>query len=411
MKSLRKPSKAELHNLLTRGVTNIVDRSHLERALNSGKSLRVKLGFDPTGDKIHIGRAIILRKLRDFQRLGHKVVFIVGDFTARIGDPSDKLSKRPMLGREQIEKNIKNYRSQVGKIINLKKAEFRFNSAWLKKLDFEEIGELAESFSIQQMLERRNFSDRVKKREEISLREFLYPLMQGYDSVAVKADVELGGFDQLFNLHAGRVIQRHYGQKEQDILTLEMLEGADGRKMSTSWGNVINITDEPNNMFGKVMAVRDELIGKYFLLCTDIPEREIKKIQNDMKAGKLNPRNAKLRLAREIVSIYHSAKTAQKAEKEFTKVFNKKELPSKIPKVYTNKKFPDLVDVLVNVVKVAKSKSEAWRLIKQQPSVRVNRELVINPKHLVDAASSPVVQVGNRNFFKVCYKKQVGAPM
>jgi len=233
MKSLRKPSKAELHNLLDRGVTNIIDRAHLEKSLNSGKQLRVKLGFDPTGGKIHIGRAIILRKLRDFQMLGHKVIFIVGDFTARIGDPSDKLSKRPMLSKEQIKKNIKNYKSQVGKIIDFKKAEFSFNSKWLKKLDFEEIGELAESFSIQQMLERRNFSDRVKKGEEISLRELLYPLMQGYDSVAVKADVELGGFDQLFNLHAGRVIQRHYGQKEQDILTCEMLEGTDGRKMST----------------------------------------------------------------------------------------------------------------------------------------------------------------------------------
>jgi len=400
MKSLRKPSKAELHNLLDRGVTNIIDRAHLEKSLNSGKQLRVKLGFDPTGGKIHIGRAIILRKLRDFQMLGHKVIFIVGDFTARIGDPSDKLSKRPMLSKEQIKKNIKNYKSQVGKIIDFKKAEFSFNSKWLKKLDFEEIGELAESFSIQQMLERRNFSDRVKKGEEISLRELLYPLMQGYDSVAVKADVELGGFDQLFNLHAGRVIQRHYGQKEQDILTCEMLEGTDGRKMSTSWGNVINIVDEPNDMFGKVMAVRDELISKYFLLCTDVPENEIKKIQNDTKAGKLNPRDAKLRLAREIVSIYHGESVAKKAEEEFTKVFSKKELPSKMEQFKLSSP-KDLVYILVNS-KISPSKSEAWRLIKQG-GIKIDNKVIKDPKHQVSDDS--VIQAGKRHFLKIFYKK------
>ena len=399
MKSLRKPSRAELHNLLNRGVTNIVDRAHLEKALNSGKQLRVKLGFDPTGDKIHIGRAIILRKLRDFQRLGHKVVFIVGDFTARIGDPSDKLSKRPMLGREQIEKNTKNYKFQVGKIIDLKKAEFRFNSTWLKKLDFEEIGELAESFSIQQMLERRNFSDRVKKGEEISLRELLYPLMQGYDSVAVKADVELGGFDQLFNLHAGRVIQKHYGQKEQDILTGEMLEGTDGRKMSTSWGNVINITDEPNNMFGKVMAVRDELIGKYFLLCTDVSEREIKKIQNDMKTGKLNPRDAKLRLAREIVSIYHGEKAAKDAGEEFIRVFSNKELPKNITIISIGD--PSFRPVnLVLLTKVVNSRSEARRLV-EQGALKVNDDIIKNPNMLGQVSTGDVIRIGRKHIFRI----------
>jgi len=400
MKSLRKPSKAELHNLLNRGVTNIVDRAHLEKELNSGKELRVKLGFDPTGDKIHIGRAIILRKLRDFQRLGHKVVFIVGDFTARIGDPSDKLAKRPMLGSEQIKKNIKNYKSQVGKVIDIKKAEFRFNSAWLKKLDFEEIGELAESFSIQQMLERRNFSDRVKKGEEISLRELLYPLMQGYDSVAVKADVELGGFDQLFNLHAGRVIQRHYGQKEQDIMTGEMLEGTDGRKMSTSWGNVINIVDKPNDMFGKVMSLRDELIGKYFSLCTDVEESEIKKIESGIKSGKLNPKDAKLHLARGIVNIYHGEKAAQKAEEEFTKVFSKKELPSKIPQ-FKIKQARDIVHILVESG-TSHSKSDAWRLIKQG-AVSFDGQVINNPKHQVH--ENGVLQTGKKRFLKVVFKK------
>jgi len=400
MKSLRKPSKAELYNLLNRGVTNIVDRSHMECALNSGKSLRIKLGFDPTGDKIHIGRAIILRKLRDFQKLGHKVVFIVGDFTARIGDPSDKLSKRPMLSKEQIDKNIKNYKSQVGKIISIKKAEFRFNSAWLKKLDLEEIAELAESFTVGQMLERRNFGERVKKGEEISLRELLYPLMQGYDSVIVKADVELGGFDQLFNLHAGRVIQRHYGQKEQDILTGEMLEGTDGRKMSTSWGNVINITDEPNDMFGKVMAVRDELIGKYFLLCTDVPEDEIKEIRNGIDAGKLNPKDAKLRLAVEIVTIYHGVKAAKKAEEEFTKVFSMKGLPSEIPQ-FKMKTPRDIVYVLVNS-KVCPSKSDAWRLVRDK-AVMKDDKMVTSPKQPI--SEDCVLKIGKKRFLKISFKE------
>ncbi len=287
----------QIERLLNRGVTEIIDKEHLKKALLSGKQLRVKLGFDPTGSKIHIGRAIVLRKLRDFQKLGHKVVFIVGDFTARIGDPSDKLEKRPMLTESQIKANIKNYNQQVGKIIDLKKAEFHFNSKWLAKIKLSEFMELQESFTVGQMLARRNFKERFEKGGDISTREFSYPLLQGYDSVAVKADVELGGFDQLFNLKAGRVIQSHYGQEPQDILTTEMLEGTDGRKMSTSWGNVINITEEPVDMFGKVMSIKDELIDKYFKLCTDVEETI---------SG--SPKERKLLLAREIVKLYHGEK-------------------------------------------------------------------------------------------------------
>ncbi|OGY58028.1 MAG: tyrosine--tRNA ligase [Candidatus Colwellbacteria bacterium RIFCSPHIGHO2_02_FULL_43_15] len=399
MKLSKKPSKAQLHNLFDLGIEEIVDRAHLEKALYSGRVLRVKLGFDPTGDKIHIGRAIILRKLRDFQRLGHKVVFIVGDFTARIGDPSDKLSKRPMLSVEVIKKNIKNYKSQVGKVIDIKKAEFHFNSKWLKKLDFEEIAELAESFSIQQMLERRNFSDRLKKGEDISLRELLYPLMQGYDSVAVKADVELGGSDQLFNLHAGRVIQRHYGQEAQDIMTGEMLEGTDGRKMSTSWGNVINMVDESNDMFGKVMSLRDDLIERYFLLCTDLERAEIETIVVGIKSGKLNPRDAKLRLAKEIVTIYHGAKKAKTAEEYFIKVFSKKELPKKIKEVKVRSQ--ELYAILVETKLVA-SNGEAWRLIKQG-GVKADNIVVKDPKAKV--LGGVTIQAGKKHFVKITFKK------
>src|SRR3990172_9583191 len=225
----------KIKELLERGVAEVIDRKNLEKKLKSGKKLRVKLGIDPTGPKLHIGRAIIIRKLRDFQRLGHQIVLIIGDATAVIGDPSDKISKRPMLTKEQVKNNLRTYKNQIGKILDLKKTEFHYNSAWLKKINFIEVGELAESFSLQQMSARRNFKERMDKGEEVSMRESLYPLMQGYDSVAVRADVELGGFDQLFNLKAGRTIQEHFGQPKQDILMVEMLEGTDGRKMSTTW--------------------------------------------------------------------------------------------------------------------------------------------------------------------------------
>lgn len=315
----------KIDEILNVGVEDIFIKEDLKKKMLSGKILRVKFGIDPTGPKIHLGRAVPLRKLRQFQSLGHKVILIVGDFTATIGDPSDKLEKRPMLTVSDIKKNMEDYKNQLGKIIDLKKAEFIYNSKWLGKLGFKEISELAESFSIQQMSNRRNFKDRIEKGEEISLREFLYPLMQGYDSVVVKADVEIGGFDQLFNLKAGRIIQRHYKMPEQNVLTVQMLEGTDGRKMSTSWGNVVNITDGPNDMFGKIMALRDELISKYFKLCTNISDSEIPKSEN--------PRDLKMKLASEIVKIYHGEKKAKEAEKNWENTFQKKEIPEKIEEI------------------------------------------------------------------------------
>ncbi len=387
--------EAKINRLLTRGVTEIIDRNHLKDALYSGKQLRVKLGFDPTGSKIHIGRAIVLRKLREFQNLGHKIVFIVGDFTAQIGDPSDKLEKRPMLTAAQIGQNLKTYKKQVGKILDLRKTDFLFNSKWLKKLKFGEITELAEAFSVNQMLARRNFKDRFEKGEEISMREFLYPLMQGYDSVMVNADVELGGFDQLFNLMAGRVVQKHYDLPQQDILTIEMLEGTDGRKMSTSWGNVINITDEPNDMFGKVMSVKDELIAKYFLLCTDLEQSEI-----DAIAG--NPKERKMRLALEIVKLYHGEKAALAAQAEFDAVFGRKGLPSEIAEVEVSDHAIKLVD-LVMVAQLAVSKSEARRLI-EQGGVRVSEMKKTDPNETIAIEDGMVLQVGPRKFAKIVKK-------
>ncbi len=398
MKSSKLNNEA-VKELLTRGVTEVVDREHLEAALKSGKKLRVKLGIDPTGPKVHLGNAVILRKLRDFQRLGHKAVLIVGDFTALIGDPSDKLSKRPMLTPTQVKANLKDYKAQLGKILDLKKTEFHFNSKWLSKLKFAEIAELAETFTIQQMLARRNFKDRIESGTEISLRELLYPLMQGYDSVAIKADVEIGGFDQLFNVLAGRIIQRAYNQPVQDILTGEMLDGTDGRKMSKSWGNVVNISEPANEMFAKIMAVKDELIEKYFVLCTDMAVADIKKIIVSVKAGKTNPRDAKIVLAKEIVTLYHNANAAKGAEAEFRKVYQREELPSKIKSVSV-KTGAILLRDLVVMAGLAPSKSEAYRLI-TQGGIKVDGVKVTDPQKSIDInATGVILQSGKAKFVK-----------
>lgn len=352
----------KINELLTRGVEEIFVREHLEKELKSGKKLRIKFGIDPTGPAIHLGRAIPLRKLKAFQDLGHKIVLIVGDFTAQIGDPSDKLEKRPMLTRERIKENLKNYKKIIGKIIDVEKAEFVFNSKWLSKLGFQEISELAESFSVGQMSNRRNFKDRLDRGEEVSLREFLYPLMQGYDSVAIKADVEIGGFDQLFNLKAGRVVQKHFNMPEQDIVITEMLEGTDGRKMSTSWGNVITTTDEPNDMFGKVMSLKDELIIKYFTLCTDAPLLEISGFEKDLKNG-MNPRDVKVKLAFEIVTLYHGVKLAEKAKMTFIETFSKGAVPEDVIEIKALKN-SSLMDLLVKN-KIVASNGEFRRLVKE----------------------------------------------
>lgn len=387
----------KIARILNRGVEDVFVRESLEKKLKSGKQMRVKLGFDPTGPKIHIGRAIVLRKLREFQDLGHQIVFIVGDFTAQIGDPSDKLDKRPMLTSEEIKKNVKDYKKLVGKIIDVNRAEFHYNSKWLADLNLKEMLELSESFTVQQMTARRNFKDRIDSGNEISLREFNYPLLQGYDSVKVDADIEIGGFDQLFNLKAGRVVQKHYGKPEQDVLTTVMLEGTDGRKMSTSWGNVINITDEPSDMFGKVMSVQDELIEKYFLLCTDMEEQKISEISEGMKNGNLNPRDAKIDLASEIVKIYHGENAAQKAKDNFISTFSKGDVPEDAVSVSV-KKGTALADILIDQ-KIVKSKSDFRRLIDQDAIGPVGGEKIKDPSFVVE--ESVDLRVGKHRFISI----------
>jgi len=393
------PRTEKIQNLLTRNVQEVIDFPHLEGALRGGRRLRVKLGIDPTGNKIHIGRAVIIWKLRQFQDLGHKAVLIIGDFTAQIGDPSDKLSKRPFLTTTQIKTNLKNYLPQIGKILDLKKTEVRYNSEWLSKLNFRETAQLTESFSVNQMLRRRAFRERWKKDEDISLREFMYPLMQGYDSVMVKADVELGGEDQLFNLLAGREIQKHYGQKPQDILTTKMLTGTDGRKMSTSWENVINITDTPDEQYGRVMSVLDEVMIEYFELTTDMAEDEIARYKKALAQGDMHPKAIKEKLAFEIVKRYHGVPAAQRAAVRFETLFTKGEVVADALPLRLAKKTMRAADV-VAASGVTKSKSDAWRLV-TQGGLDVAGRAVRDPNAMLTFAGGEMVRVGKKGFFRV----------
>lgn len=383
-----------LRDLLTRGVEEIIIKDDLETKLKSGKKLRVKLGIDPTSPNIHLGRSIPLLKLRDFQDLGHQVVFIVGDFTGVIGDTSDKDSERPMLTRSAIEENMRHYTEQAGKIIDLDKAEIHYNSTWLEKLTYREIGEQADCFSVAEFIARDNIRRRLDAGTRVSLREMLYPMMQGYDSVAVQADVELGGTDQRFNLLAGRALQDRYNQVPQNIVMGPLIEGLDGRKMSSSWGNTINLTAEASDMYGKVMALRDDLVIKYFTLVTRLALEEVKDYESALRGG-ANPRDIKMKLAFEIVKTYHSSKAAVAAEEAFVKTFSKKEIPDDLselkPSAY------DIVTILLEAGFV-KSKTEARQVI-AQGGVKAGEEKIST----IDALIKPglVVQKGSRYFVKV----------
>lgn len=346
----------KIDELLTRGVVEAISREKLREKLLSGERLRVKLGIDPTSPDLHIGRAVALLKLRDFQELGHQVVFIVGDFTAVIGDTSDKDSERPMLTRAAVDENRRTYLAQVGKLIDLDRAEFRSNSEWLSKLSYREVGEQADAFSVADFISRENIKRRLDGGKRVSLREVLYPLMQGYDSVAVKADVELGGTDQKFNLLAGRTLQQKYGQKPQDIVMNPLIEGLDGRKMSSSWGNTIALNAAPSDMYGKVMSMNDAQVGAYFELCTRVPMDEVAAIAGNLKDGTLHPKEAKMRLAREIVALYHGADAARKAQDDWQATFSEGGVPADAPIVPSGK----LRDIVKDV-----STSELRRLVAQ----------------------------------------------
>ncbi len=322
----------KIDTLLSRGVVEVIQMDNLRKKLTSGRQLRIKFGVDPTSPNLHIGRAIQLLKLRDFQQLGHQIVLIVGDFTAVIGDTSDKDSERPMLAQDIIEENKKTYLAQIAKLLDVDNMEFSYNSKWLGPLDYNQIGEHADQFSVADFIARDNIKRRLDLGKRVSLREVLYPLMQGYDSVAVRADVEIGGTDQRFNLLAGRTLQEHFGQEPQSVVIGPLINGLDGRKMSSSWGNTINLTAEPQDMYGKVMSMQDEDIVTYLQVCTRVAVTDVQMIQEALATG-ANPRDAKMRLAREIVTLYHSADAARVAEETFIATFQKGVVPEGVDEV------------------------------------------------------------------------------
>ena len=383
-----------IDQILTRGVAEIIDRESLTKKLNSGKELRIKLGIDPTSPNIHLGRSIPLLKLKDFQDLGHKVILLVGDFTGLIGDTSDKDSERPMLAKETVAENLKTYIEQAAKILDMSKVDVVYNSTWLSKLNYFDICEQADLFSINQFISRENISKRLDEGKRVSLRELLYPLMQGYDSVELKADVELGGTDQKFNLLAGRDLQRHYKQEPQDILMGPIIEGLDGRKMSSSYGNGVNLMDSFNDMFGKIMSLNDKFIIKYFTLLTRVDLETITRYEKDLKDG-TNPRDIKILLGKELVKMYHSQDDADKAEQYFINTFTKKEIPDDIMEL-TPADY-NIVNILIES-KLVESKSDARRVI-EQGGVKVNGEVVNDLDMTVD--KDVVIQKGKMGFVKV----------
>jgi tyrosyl-tRNA synthetase len=391
----------KIDEILNRGVEDIIEKESLKKRLLSGKKLNIKLGIDPTGPKIHLGRSTILMKLKDFQDLGHNIVLIIGDFTALIGDASDKDVMRKSLTEEDIKNNMKEYLPQIGKVLDLKKIEIRYNKDWFGKMKLEEILKLSMNFTAQQMIQRRNFKERWEAEKPIGLHETLYPLLQGYDSVVVSSDIEIGGFDQLFNLKTGRDIQRAFGQEPQDIMTLKMINGLDGRKMSTSWGNVINILDEANEMFGKLMSMKDEMIIDYFEGCTRIPMIQIEEFKNSLNSKKVNPKEIKKILAKEIITFFHNAKLAEEAEKEFENVFENKKLPTEIEEIEIKEKELNVQELLVRL-SLSNSKSEAKRLI-EQGGVKIifNDNIEIIKTENIRIEKGMIVQVGKRNFKKI----------
>lgn len=389
----------KIEQVLTKGVEKILPNKKGLVRLMKKRKIRLYLGIDPTSSELHLGHAIPLQKLRKFQELSHEVILLFGTFTAQIGDPSERDEKRKPLTLTQIKKNMATYKKQAAKILDLSKIKIQYNADWLAKLTFEDLIGLASHFTVPRLLERDMFQRRLKKSGEVWVNEFLYPLMQGYDSVAMDVDLEVGSNDQLFNMLVGRKLQRIYNKKEKFVLTTPMLVGLDGRKMSKTFGNTVNITDPANEMYGKLMSLKDDLILQYLRLCTEVPEKEIKEIEKDLKFGKINPKEAKARLAQEIVRIYHSKKAAKEAKQEFKRIFKEKKLPSKIPEVKIQKKKIDILDLLART-KLAPSKSEAKRLI-LQGGVKINQVVQNDWKKTVEIKKGMIVQVGKRKFVKL----------
>ena len=392
--------------LLLRGVEEIVPEKEFHKKLDEKRPLRVKLGFDPTAPDLHLGHTVILNKLKLFQDLGHQVIFLIGDFTGLVGDPSGVNETRPVLTEKEIKENAKTYERQVFKILDKKKTEIRFNSEWMNQFSPEDFIRLSSVQTVARMLERDDFSKRYSAQKPISIHEFLYPLLQGYDSVALDADIELGGTDQKFNLLLGREVQKFYGKEPQVAFTLPLLEGLDGvKKMSKSIDNYIAIEDDPDDMFGKIMSISDDLMWRYFELLSFRDEEEITELKKSQKEGS-NPRDIKFLLAEEIVNRFHGEGSGNSAKEEFQSRFQKGNNPSDIKEITINLEEKSIT--LAKVLKEAKmvpSTSEALRLIKQG-AVRIEGEKILDSKHEINLNSSLLYQVGKRKFSKIKIAKK-----
>ena len=386
---------------IKRGSYEILTEDDLQKKLESGKQLVVKAGFDPTAPDLHFGHTVLLNKLRHFQDFGHKVIFLIGDFTGRIGDPSGTNKTRPTLDSKDLLENAKTYEKQVFKILKKDLTEVKFNSEWCDDLGADGLINLASKYNVARMLERDDFNKRFSSNKSIAVHEFLYPLVQGYDSVALKVDVECGGTDQKFNLLVGRELQRDYGQEPQVVITVPILEGLDGvNKMSKSLDNYIAIDEAPDEMFGKIMSISDDLMWRWFDLLSFMPEEDIAMLKQEMEEGK-NPRDIKFVLAEELVDRFHQEGDGKKCKEEFLNRFQKGNMPEEIESISVNLTEDQilLVNLLKNTNMIA-SISEGNRLIKQG-GIKINSEKVIDPKLLISSGTENIYQVGKRKFLKI----------
>tara|TARA_Y100001968_G_scaffold332655_1_gene391685 strand:- start:888 stop:2093 length:1206 start_codon:yes stop_codon:yes gene_type:complete len=397
------PTLNEQMDILSVGIEEIIPEHQLEKqiekSINENKPLRVKFGCDPSRPDLHIGHAVLLRKLRQFQDFGHMAVLIIGDFTAMIGDPTGKNKTRPQLTMEETQENAKSYIDQATIVLSKENLEIVYNSEWLSKLNFGDVIKIASKYTVAQMLERDDFTKRYNSGKPISLHEFMYPLAQGYDSVIVKSDIELGGTDQKFNLLVGRALQKEYGQSPQSVITAPLLEGTDGvEKMSKSNDNYVALTDSADDMYGKILSIPDTMISKYYEFCTNITKEDLEKIARELDSGSVNPRDTKRALARDVVSIYYDEDTSLKAEQNFDQLFISKQIPDDIPECSLSESMR-LIDIMVSN-KLVSSNGEAKRMIKQG-AVKINDEKMDDGFMLIDPGSENILKVGKRRFLKI----------
>jgi tyrosyl-tRNA synthetase len=407
MNKMKFPPINEQMDLIRRGAVEIIPEDDLvkklEKSLKEGNPLNIKLGCDPSRPDLHIGHSVVLRKLAQFQTLGHQAILIVGDFTGMIGDPSGRNATRPALTLEETKANGESYFNQATKILDKEKTKMVYNSEWLSKMSFEDVIKLASKYTVARMIERDDFEKRFKAGEPISIHEFLYPLAQAMDSVAIKSDVELGGTDQKFNLLVGRDIQREYGVEPQCILTMPLIVGTDGiEKMSKSYDNYIGISDSPKDLYGRTLSIPDDIIYLYYELATDTPKEELTEIKQQLDDAKVNPRDIKRKLARTFITMYHNEVEAIKAEEEFDKVFIKKEVPDDIQEIILDDKELSILDLILKV-KFAPSKGEAKRLV-IQGGVTIDGKKVSNISETIRLADGMVLKVGKRKFVKLITK-------